>query len=133
MKGLDMLAPKLINQTSKEIDKIAEVRIKQAINDGGQQIQKIAPQIIRGAIEGVYKTPFRLLGNLGKKFAQLKRKIRIRWTNKNEQNNRQNLSWLSNTLCKWRKKIDWFWEMWKVFDAYVRAVLEGAYRLSHAN
>ena len=73
-----MLAPKLINQTSKEIDKIAEVRIKQAINDGGQQIQKIAPQIIRGAIEGVYKTPFRLLGNLGKKFAQLKRKIRIR-------------------------------------------------------
>ena len=74
-----MLAPKLINQTSKEIDKIAEVRIKQAINDGGQQIQKIAPEIIRGAIEGVYKTPFRLLGNLGKKkFAQLKRKIGIR-------------------------------------------------------
>ena len=79
MKGLDMLAPKLINQTSKEIDKIAEVRIKQAINDGRQQIQKIAPEIIRGAIEGVYKTPFRLLGNLGKKkFAQLKRKIGIR-------------------------------------------------------
>ena len=74
-----MLAPKLINQTSKEIDKIAEVRIKQAINDGRQQIQKIAPEIIRGAIEGVYKTPFRLLGNLGKKkFAQLKRKIGIR-------------------------------------------------------
>ena len=76
MKDLDNLAPKLISQTSKEIDKIAEARIRQAINSGGQQIQKIAPQIIRGAIEDVYKTPFRLLGNLGKqKFNQLKRKI----------------------------------------------------------
>ena len=41
MKGLDNLAPKLISQRSKEIDKITEARIKQAINCGGQQIQKI--------------------------------------------------------------------------------------------
>ena len=76
MKVLDTLAPKVIVQASKEIDKITEARIRQAINDGGQQIQKIAPQIIRGAIEDVYKTSFRLLGNLGKKkFAQVKRKI----------------------------------------------------------
>ena len=67
MKGLDALAPKLIGQTSREIDKIAEVRIKQIMNQGRQQIKKIAPQIIGGAIEDVYKTPFRLLGNLGKK------------------------------------------------------------------
>ena len=46
MKGLDMLAPKAIGQVLKEIDKIAETRIGQVINDGGQQIQKIAPQII---------------------------------------------------------------------------------------
>ena len=66
MKGLDNLAPKLISQISEEIDKIAEARIRQAI----------APQIIYGAIEEVYKTPFRLLGNFGKqKFNQLKRKI----------------------------------------------------------
>ena len=45
MKSLDNLAPKLINQASKEIDKIAEARIKQVINSGGQQIQKMAPQI----------------------------------------------------------------------------------------
>ena len=76
MKGVDNLAPKLINQTSKEIDKIAEARIRQIINSGGQQIQKIAPQIIPGAIEDVYKTPFSILGKLGKqKFSQLKRKL----------------------------------------------------------
>ena len=76
MKGLDSLAPKLINQTSKEVDKTAEARIRQIINDRRQQIQKVAPQIIRGAIKGVYKTPFRLLGNFSKqKFFQLKRKI----------------------------------------------------------
>ena len=31
MKGLDSLAAKLINQTSKEVDKIAEARIRQVI------------------------------------------------------------------------------------------------------
>ena len=76
MKGLDSLAPKLINQTSGEIDEIAVARVKQVINDGEQQIQKITPQIIRGAIGDVYKTLFRLLGNLDKKkFAQLKTKL----------------------------------------------------------
>ena len=73
MKSLDTLAAKLIIQTSREVDKIAEARIRQAINSGEQQIQKTAPQIIRRAIEDVYKTQFRLLGNLGKqKFDQLK-------------------------------------------------------------
>ena len=46
MKGIDSLAPKLIGQTSREIDKIGEARIKQVLNDGEQQIQKIAPQIM---------------------------------------------------------------------------------------
>ena len=86
LKGLDNLAPKLINQASKEIDKIAEARIKQVINSGGQQIQKMAPQIIQEAIEDVYKTPFRLLGKLGKQiFSQLKRKLSmIGFLNKNQ-------------------------------------------------
>ena len=76
MKGLDSLAPKLINQTSKEVDKTSEARIRQVINDGRQQIQKVALQIIREAIKGVYKTPFRLLGNFSKQnFFQIKRKI----------------------------------------------------------
>ena len=76
MKGLDTLAAKLINQAPKEIGKIAEARIRQVVNSGGPQIQKIAPQIIQGALEDVYKTPFRLLGKLDKqKFSQLKRKL----------------------------------------------------------
>lgn len=45
MKSLDSLAPNLIGQASKEICKIAGARIRQVINDDGQQIQKIAPQI----------------------------------------------------------------------------------------
>ena len=76
MKGIDSLAPKLIGQTSREIEKIAEARIKQLINNDEQQVKKTAPQIIRRGIKDVYETPFRLLGNLGKKkFAQLKRKL----------------------------------------------------------
>lgn len=76
MRGLDSLAPKWIGQTLKEIDKIAKARIKQIMSQGRHQIQKISPQIIQSAIEDVYKTPFRLLGNLGKKkFNQLKPKL----------------------------------------------------------
>ena len=43
MKDIDSLAPKLTNQTSKEVVKVAEARIRQVINYGGQQIQTIAP------------------------------------------------------------------------------------------
>ena len=76
MQGLNNFAPKLASQTSREVIKISEARIKQAINSGRQQIQKIASRIIRGAIEDVCKTLFRLLGNLGKqKSNQLKCKI----------------------------------------------------------
>ena len=46
MQGLDSLASKLINQTSMEVDKIVEARIRQVVNNGGQQIQKVPPQII---------------------------------------------------------------------------------------
>ena len=77
MKGLDTLAPKLIKQTSGEGDRLVKNRISQIINEGGGQIEKIAPRIIRGAIEDVYKTPFRLLGNFGKqKLTQVKRKFK---------------------------------------------------------
>lgn len=43
MKGLGLLAPKLIGQTSKEIDINTEARLKQIRNQGGQQIHEIAP------------------------------------------------------------------------------------------
>ena len=61
------IAPGIINKATSDIKKIAQQRIDQAIRTGGAEIERIAPKIIRGAIEDVYKTPFRLLGNLGKK------------------------------------------------------------------
>ena len=67
MKGLESLAPKRIKQTSAEVDRLAQRRIQQKIDQRGYKVEKIGPKMIRGAIEDVYKTPFRLLGNLGKK------------------------------------------------------------------
>ena len=67
MKGLDALAPKIIKQPTGQADQIVQRRIQQFINQGGQQVEKIAPKIIKGAIEEVYKKPFRLLGRFGKK------------------------------------------------------------------
>ena len=42
---------------------------------GGAGIERVLPKILPGAIEDVYKTPFRLLGNFGKQqFNKIKRK-----------------------------------------------------------
>ena len=60
------IAPGIINKATSDINKIAQQRIDQAIKTGGAEIKRVAPKIIRGAIEEVYKIPFRLLGNLGK-------------------------------------------------------------------
>ena len=69
------VAPKIISQAIGEINKIAQQRIDQIIRSGGVEIKHVAPKIFRGAIEEVYKTPFRMLGNLGKKqFQKIKRK-----------------------------------------------------------
>ena len=64
------IAPGIINKATSDINKIAQQRIDQAIKTGGAEVERIAPKIIRGAIEDVYKTPFRLLGNFGKKQLQ---------------------------------------------------------------
>ena len=66
----------MISQATGEINKIAQKRIDQVVRSGGAEIERVAPKIIRGAIEEVYKTSFRLLGNLGKKqFQKRKRKL----------------------------------------------------------
>ena len=57
----------IIKQEAGQVDQIAQRGIQQIINQGGQQVEKIAPKIIKSAIEEVYKTPFRLLGRFGKK------------------------------------------------------------------
>ena len=70
------IAPDIINKAAGEINKIAHLRIDQVFRSGGAEIERVAPKIIRGVIEEVYKTPFRLLGNLGKKqFQKIKRKL----------------------------------------------------------
>ena len=60
------IAPGLIKQATSEIDKIARNRVNQVIKSEGAEVERVLPKIIRGAIEDVYKTPFRLLGNFGK-------------------------------------------------------------------
>ena len=69
------IAPKIINQATGEINKIAQQRIDQVIRSGSAEIERVAPKIIKGALEEVYKTPFRLLRNFGKEqFQKIKRK-----------------------------------------------------------
>ena len=53
MKGLDVIAPKIIKQAAFQIDQIVQRRMQQIINQGGQQVEKTAPKIIKGAIEEV--------------------------------------------------------------------------------
>ena len=81
------ITPGIKNKATSDINKIAQQRIDQAIKIGGAEVERIAPKIIRGAIEDVYKTPFRLLGNFGKKQLQkikskLFKKYRISVCNK---------------------------------------------------
>lgn len=70
------IAPGIFNKATSDINKIAKERIDQVIKTGGAEVERIAPKIIKGAIEEVYKTPFRLLKNLGRKqFKKIKQKI----------------------------------------------------------
>ena len=70
------VALKNISQATGNINEIAQDGIDQVTRTGGAEIERVAPKIIKGAIEEVYKTPFRLHGNLGKKqFEKIKRKL----------------------------------------------------------
>ena len=70
------IAPNLIHSSSKELDAIASQRINQLTRNTAIEIQRIAPGIIRGAIEEVYKTPFRLLCKFGaNKYNQIKKQL----------------------------------------------------------
>ena len=67
----------VINQTAKvtlgvikaatnDINDIAEQRINQVISQVGKEVERVLPKLLRGAIEDVYQTPFRVIGNFGK-------------------------------------------------------------------
>ena len=70
------VAPGVIKQATNDIDQMVKNRRNQGISSGGAEIERVLPKILRGAIEDVYKTPFRLLGNFGKQqFNEIKKKI----------------------------------------------------------
>ena len=70
------IASKILTQATEEINKIAQDRIDQIIRSGGAEVERIARKMIRGVIEEVYKTPFRMFGNFGKEpFQKIKRKL----------------------------------------------------------
>ena len=57
------------------LNNIAQQRIDEIILQGGKEIVSILPKIPREAIEDVYQTPFRLLGNFEKQ--QLNKSIKF--------------------------------------------------------
>ena len=66
-KNLDKTAPALIQNLKGEIKDVLQQRIHQVITEGGAQLKEAGPELLKGAIEDAYKTPFSLLGNFGKK------------------------------------------------------------------
>ena len=58
-----------MNEATNVLDKVTARRVDETL-------KKIAPQLIRKAIEELYKTLFRLLGKLGlQKYKNLKRNV----------------------------------------------------------
>ena len=70
------VAPGVIKAATDDINKITEKRINQIISKGGAEVEIVLSKILKWAIEDVYQTPFRLLGNFGKQqLDKLKQKI----------------------------------------------------------
>ena len=70
VKHLDYRASIILKKVSGEADKVLQRRISQIIKEGGAEIERVGPKILRGAIEDVYKTPFCILGNFGRRKLQ---------------------------------------------------------------
>ena len=51
MKGLDVLAPKIIKQATVQVDQIVQRRIQQIINQGGH-VENVAPKKLADAKNG---------------------------------------------------------------------------------
>ena len=68
--------PDIIKNGTREINNVAQQRINQIINQRGKEVEKVLPKILRAAIEDVYQTSFKLLGNFVKQqLNKLKNKI----------------------------------------------------------
>ena len=76
------VAPGVIKVATNDTNAIVTDRLNQIISHDGKEMERILPKILRGAIEDVYQTPFRLLGNFGKQqFEKIKRKIKKNFKN----------------------------------------------------
>ena len=60
------IVPGTIKSATNNIKNIAKQRIDQIISQDGKEALRVLPKVLRGAIEDVYQTPFRLLGNFAK-------------------------------------------------------------------
>ena len=60
---LGKVAHGVIKSASSDINKIVQQKINQIICKGGQKMERVLLKILQGAIENVYQTPFRMLGN----------------------------------------------------------------------
>ena len=66
----------MIKNAGNKINNIAKERINQIITQGEKEVDRVLPKILRSAIEDVYQTQFRMLGNFGKQqLNKLKRNI----------------------------------------------------------
>ena len=70
------IAPGIIKNVSSEINNIAQQKINQIINQEDKEIERVLPNIVRGAIGDVRQTPLHLLGKFSRQQLQkLKNKI----------------------------------------------------------
>ena len=56
------VTPGVIKATTNNINAIATDRINQVISDGGKEMERVLPKLLRGANEEVHQTPLRLIG-----------------------------------------------------------------------
>ena len=56
------VTPGVIKATTNNINAIATDRINQVISEGGKEMERVLPKLLRGANEGMYQTPFWLIG-----------------------------------------------------------------------
>ena len=65
----------MIQAATNDINNIATGIINQIISQAGKEVERVLPKILRGAIEDVCQTPFRLLANFRKQFNKIKTKM----------------------------------------------------------
>ena len=76
MNQVAKVAPGVVKAATNDINNVGQDRINQIISQGGKEVERVFPKILRETIEDVYQTPFRLLRNFGKQqLNKIKRKI----------------------------------------------------------